>query len=120
MPSFFRSLMCVELLAIGDMVSIDLFQNFFGAGLGVLAVGGVVPGKRSQAVIARARIVLRLALSAAVPKWYMNHVSLRASPGRIDSFLAVLQQALRVGEGAFLLRGSRRGKQENFSANRFG
>src|SRR6476469_9143793 len=101
------------------MVSVDLFEHFFGAGLGVLAVGGVVPGKRSQAVIPRARIVLRLALQASAQVVHEPRRASRITRG-IDSFLPVLQQALCVGEGSFFFRGARRRKQENFSSNSFG
>ena len=107
-----------QLLAIGDVVSIDFFQDFFGAGFGVLAVGRVIPGEGSQAVISRARIVLRFALKPSAQVVHEPRLASRITRG-VDSFLTVLQQALRVGESPFLLRRACRRKEENFSFNRF-
>ena len=52
--------------------------------------------------------------------WWMNHVSLRASPGGETAFLAPLEQALGVGEGPlfFDVRGG--GHEEDFRGDVLG
>src|SRR5437868_5313244 len=106
-----------QVLAIGDGVPVDLLQDLFIAGFSVFAVRGVVPGKNSQALIAGTTITLRLTLEPQAEVIHEPQFAARVT-GRIDSLLAVLQQALGIRECSFFLRRTRRRKQEHFTVNR--
>src|SRR5438477_3144829 len=105
----------VELLAVCHAPAVDLFQNLTGGRLVVFTFGGIVPCESTQSCIARSRAGPCLQATAEM----VNEPEIAAIvAGWIDSFLAKLQQTLRIGEGACFFSGARGWKKKNFRADR--
>src|SRR5262249_6964125 len=75
--------------------------------------GTVVPGKRPQTIVPRARIAGGFLFQPTAEVIHEPRVAPGVT-GRIDRLLTPLDQALRIRETAFLLDVPGRGQQEHF------
>src|SRR4029079_5777388 len=105
-----------QLRSIGEAAAVDLLQHLLHVRLRMRAAGPEVPRQRAQSGIPR-RGVVRGAL-LETPAEVIDEPRFAARIARwIDGLLMPLQQALRVGEAAFLFRLSRSGEEEHFGAD---
>ncbi len=100
-------------------IAVDLFEHSLRTGFVVLAVCGVIPGEIEQRAIFRiGGCCVQLAQPAAQ---MIDEVQFTARIARrFDRFMMPLQQALRIGEAAFLFSVRCGREEEDFGSDVFG